>query len=122
MSLKLDYPPTIPSDTVTLNSPELGDSKQYDQRIIFMRSMNGALSSYKRTPSKRTFLWGINNIPDATIITLRAFFITSNGKEIRVTDHNGNKWDGYVLNNPFEDMDHGLCKNSTTIQFVGELV
>jgi hypothetical protein len=120
LSIKFDYPPTGPTETVTLPSPQLGDSVQHEQTINFHRTMSGKLFSYKRTPEHRIFLWNIIAISDDLISDFRDFYITANGKEIRITDHNDNEWDGYFMNDPFEDIDNGTCKNEVTIQFIGK--
>lgn len=104
---------TSGSLSVTLPAADLGDSKQTEQKINFHRAMSGKLFSYKRTPAQAKYLWTVRAIPDADILLLRAFYAATHGLEVTIDG-----LDGYILNNPFEDIDNGTCKNDVTIEFL----
>jgi hypothetical protein len=67
-----------------------------------MRSVDGTLYTYvKRKGDKKKFQWDFE-LARNKALELREFVEAYFGKLIRITDHDGDVWIGYLINNPFE--------------------
>lgn len=102
MAFELAAPyPAIQTITV-LPNPELSDSEALTDRIMPQRAVDGTLYTYvKRTNGRRKMLWSFN-LSRPKALELRAFILSYFAARLRVTDHNGRVWTGYLTNNPFE--------------------
>lgn len=102
MSFFLRAPYPSLSTTTVLPSPKWGDSKALTATVTSMRSMNGTLYTYvKSRDGRKKFQWEFE-IARNKALELREFINSYQSKIIQVTDHDGDKWVGYLRNNPFE--------------------
>lgn len=88
--------------TSLLPNPDLSDEDGLKAEVTTKRAYDGTLYTYvKKKQERRRFLWTFRLYrPKAR--ELRAFYNSYFGSRIKVTDHNGNVWYGYIMNNPFE--------------------
>lgn len=98
----MSYPARNPTDSITLRNPLLGNSDQFDVKTRFRKSMNDTLKSYKATPEMHTLLMIFNYLDKAKVDELLTFFKNSGGNEIKLIDHRGVTWRGYIINQPME--------------------
>lgn len=67
-----------------------------------MRSMNGVLYTYvKSREGRKRFRWDFE-IARNKALELREFINSYQGEIIKIIDHDGDEWIGYLRNNPFE--------------------
>ena len=105
--LQAPYPALV--TTTLLPSPNWGDSKGIKGTITSMRSIDGTLYTYKKTKgSKKVFQWDFE-LSRNKALELRAFIEAYFGKAIKVTDHDGDTYIGYLVNNPFEFSTEGAA-------------
>jgi len=98
--LQAPYPALV--STTLLPSPIWGDSKAIKGVVTSMRSIDGTLYTYVKTKgSKKKFQWDFK-LARNKALELRSFIEAYFGKAIRITDHDGDIWVGYLINNPFE--------------------
>lgn len=98
--LKAPYPSI--STTTMLPSPRWGDSKGLTSTVTSMRSMNGVLYTYvKSREGRKRFRWDFE-IARNKALELREFINSYQGEIIKIIDHDGDEWIGYLRNNPFE--------------------
>lgn len=100
--ITISYPARAPVDSIILPNPVLGNSDQYDIKTRFRKSMNSTLYSYKNTKPVHTFLYTFTGLDKAKIDELIAFIDDSGGSEIKLVDHRGVTWRGFIINQPFE--------------------
>ena len=100
--ITMSYPARNPTDSVQLRNPVLGNSDQFDVKTRFRKSMNDTLRSYKSTPEMHTLLMQFQGLDKAKIDELLTFFKNSGGNEIKLVDHRGTAWYGFIINQPFE--------------------
>lgn len=88
--------------TTLLPAPKWDDSKSLKSGVISQRSMNGKLYTYVKTrEGKKGFQWDFE-IARNKALELREFINAYQGSLIEVIDHDGDRWIGYLMNNPFE--------------------
>lgn len=98
--LKAPYPSLY--TTTVLPSPKWGDSKALTATVKSLRSMNGTLYTYvKSRNGRRKFQWEFE-VARNKALELREFINSYHGVLIQITDHDGDRWLGYLRNNPFE--------------------
>ena len=98
----MSYPARAPTDSIILRNPVLGNSDQFDVKTRFRKSMDDTLRSYKATPEMHTLLMQFTHLDKAKIDELLLFFKNSGGNEIKLIDHRGMTWRGYIINQPIE--------------------
>ena len=105
--LQAPYPSLV--STTLLPSPRWGDSKSVKGVVNSMRTIDGTLYTYVKTKgSKKKFQWDFE-LARNKALELRAFIEAYYGDIIRITDHDGDVWIGYLINNPFEFMTRGAA-------------
>jgi len=88
--------------TTLLPSPRWGDSKAIGGTFISMRAMDGTLYTYvKSRNGKKKLRWDFE-LSRNKAMELREFFKAYFGEAVKITDHDGDVWIGYLINNPFE--------------------
>lgn len=98
--IRAPYPSLI--TTTLLPSPAWGDSKSLTGSIITMRGMDGTLYSYvKSRNGRKKFNWQFE-LSRNKALELREFINSYHSEIIQVTDHDGDVYVGYLMNNPFE--------------------
>ena len=100
--ITMSYPARNPSSSIVLRNPVLGNSDQFDVKTRFRKSMSNTLRSYKSTPEMHTLLMQFVDLDKDKIDELLDFFKQSGGNEIKLLDHRGVTWRGYISNQPFE--------------------
>lgn len=88
--------------TTLLPSPRWGDSKSLRATVLSQRAVDGTLYTYvKSRNGKKGLQWDFEIARDKAL-ELRAFINAYQGQLIEVIDHDGDRWVGYLQNNPFE--------------------
>lgn len=88
--------------TTLLPSPEWGDSKANTGTVQTMRAVDGTLYTYvKSRNSRMRYRWEFE-ISRHKALELRAFINSYFNKKMKVTDHDGDTYIGFLKNNPFE--------------------
>jgi len=100
--ITMSYPARNPTDSITLRNPVLGNSDQFDVKTRFRKSMDNTLRSYKATSEMHTLLMQFVDLDKTKIDELLTFFKNSGGNEIKLVDHRGTTWRGYIINQPIE--------------------
>lgn len=112
-----------------LPNPTLSDQKSLAADVTIYRAYDGTTYSYVRSKDGRfRFLWPFR-LSRPKGAELQAFYEAYFGSKLRVVDHNGNVWIGYIINNPFEldtplraapaRGDFGAEYQTVTIEFEG---
>lgn len=102
MSFRLAAPYPALSTTTILPSPVWGDTKATTGTVTTMRSVDGTLYTYvKSRNGRKRFRWDFE-ISRNKALELRAFISSYFSKPMRITDHDGDSFIGYLINNPFE--------------------
>jgi len=120
MSVTFYYPSSgSVTSSITLKNPDYGDSEQYDNNVIFHISMDGTVSSYKKS-LKQILLLNFSGLTKAQAEAFEAFYIANSGNELGYTDTLNREWLVRVMNNPLETattISFGSCElKSFTIQ------
>lgn len=87
--------------TTVMPSPEFGDSENLVAEVSAKRAMDGTLYTYVKRKGRRRLQWTFG-LSRNKGLEVRAFIQSYFASKIMVTDHNGRKWVGYFVNNPFE--------------------
>jgi len=98
--LRAPYPSLV--TTTLLPSPQWGDSKAITGTVTTMRAMDGTLYTYVKSRNGRKKLRWQFELARNKALELREFIDSYYASVIEVTDHDGDKWVGYLVNNPFE--------------------
>lgn len=128
MSVLFEYPITTPTSTVTLKSPQLGDTEQYNIKAQFEMSMDGSFYSTIDTEPSQTLLLTFKSLNKTDVENVIAFIKASAGSVVQYTDHLANIWQGVILTEPFEATTDGrkggTCIEVSTIslQFRGSII
>lgn len=101
MTVKLQAPYPGIQVTSILPSPEFSDTKGQKIALTVNRSMTGTVRTYVKTNS-RFGLTMVFILTRAKSLEVREFIRQFNAEHILLTTHRGEKWDVYLMNNPFE--------------------
>jgi len=88
--------------TIILVVPKFSDSHALAAEVKIERAQDGTPYSYVKSRAgeiKHTWQFIVNR---ANGLTVRAFFISYAASRLHIEDHNGDKWSGFLLNNPVE--------------------
>ena len=104
MSVKLEYPYTSPTQTVTLPNPQLGDSEQHQIGVQVKKDMSGSLHTVIRGSVKKKFLLTFPLVRAIVAASLRTWYQNYAGQDIKLTDWNDtpNVYRVKMLTNPLE--------------------
>jgi hypothetical protein len=102
MSFLLRGPYPALTTTTLLPSPQWGDSKAITGTVVSMRAMDGTHYTYVKSRNGRKKLRWQFHLSRNKSLELREFINSYFSKPIEITDHDGAKWVGYLMNNPFE--------------------
>ena len=100
MTVVLQYPPTSPTDTLTLPDPDLGNTRGINTRVRHMVAMNGAVRTYKSTPVLEILTFNFSNLTPTQTSALITFIETSIGSMIALTDWDSVTWRGQLITDP----------------------
>lgn len=102
MSFLISAPYPAQRTTTLLPSPTWGDSKASAGTFVSMRAMDGTIYTYvKSRAGKKKLRWDFQ-LSRNKALELREFFKAYFGELVKITDHDGDYWIGYLINNPFE--------------------
>lgn len=88
--------------TTILPNPEFGDTEALTDVVISQRAMDGTLYTYVKTKNGRRKLQWTFQLTRNKALELRAFILSYFASVIEIVDHEGRKWRGHLVNNPFE--------------------
>lgn len=112
------YPYSIPTQTVNLPNPNIGDASQHENKVTFGISATGRVYSYIKIPTLRQLLLNFTKLSYTQINDLKNLLYSSASVEIGYLDHESQQWHGNCINDPFEEKG---SKNYQiiTLEFVG---
>ncbi len=87
--------------TTVMPNPEFGDSENLVIEVSKKHAMDGTLYTYVKRKGRRKLSWTLG-LSRNKGLEVRAFIEAYFASEILVTDHNGRRWVGNFMNNPFE--------------------
>ena len=93
--------PTVQT-TIILPSPTWGDSSTPTASLKTLRTMMGNLYTYISTKNKRKKCNWDFTLSRHKALELKAFYNSYSGSKVKVIDHDGVVWIGFVQVNPFE--------------------
>lgn len=102
MSVILQAPYPALEITTYLPNPKLGDSINRVNSLDYKRSMDGNRFSYVKSKDDRFSLLLTFVLSQNKALELREFYDEYNGDQIKLTNHDGKVYVGYITNNPFE--------------------
>ena len=126
MSFVMSYPVVTPTDTVTLNNPNLGNTIRLNTNSVTRKTLARETRAYKDSgwPNHITQLYNFSSIRNidssSTLYTLREFLETTAGLQIKIVDHNGDTWHGYITS-PINEIVtiHDDCSFDIGFEFIG---
>jgi len=99
---RLEAPVPNTQTTTLLPSPELGNSSGLAATVQILRAIDGTAYVYKHNKQdRRKFQWSFT-ISRHKAIELRNFIKAYYGSVIKIIDHLGAEYIGYLQNNPFD--------------------
>lgn len=85
---------------ITLPPPEFGDADGNVQTTNIKRTITGGSYAFVKTSNREKFNWSFV-ISQLKALELRQWLVKSLSEIVYVTDHNGIKWVGRIMSNPF---------------------
>jgi hypothetical protein len=98
-TLQAPYP-GLQTTTVVPN-PDFGDGENLAVEVNVRRALDGTMFTYVKRKGRRRLQWTFSLTRNKGL-EVRAFLQSYYASRILVTDHNGRKWVGHFVNNPFE--------------------
>jgi len=118
----LQYPTTSPTATVTLPNAALGNIDRLDTNRIVRPTRHNIFKSVRDSswPNIETKLVTFNTLTAAEKNNLINFLTDYRGLEIRMTDHDGDSFDGIIISDDIETITvRDDCSYDITIEFLG---
>ena len=113
MSVIFSYPASGSiTNSVTLRSPQYGNSETYDNNVAFSLTMDATVFSYIKK-KKQTLLLTFNGITKALKDDFAIFYLATIGQEILYTDQLADDWTAKIITNPLEtitEIGSGACE------------
>lgn len=118
MSLKLMAPLPMIQTTTILPSPQLADVDSRLHEIEIFRATNGAKRTSVKSNARRrlTYDFLLNRLKAEE---LKRFMQSYYQSKIRVVDHKGQVWEGYIMSNPLSFSPDARERVSVQVQFEG---
>lgn len=122
-TLTLTWPYSAPTSTLVLRNPDWGNDDKLTYNRLNQTTRGGTLVVFAdpQWPKFKTLSFQIQGIPDATYDALVQFLEDSLGQEIGLLDWEGRNWRGIITNPDTAVSANGVCKNSVSIEFEGDL-
>lgn len=120
--ITLACPPDTPTVTITLPAPLFGDREELLITRIQRQTRGGLLKTFSSDvwPKVRTFRYKFEHLPTDKIEEMFTFLGQTLGLKMRLTDHEGRLWDGYIVNPQGEAGQFmRICGNTTEFDFDG---
>lgn len=112
--------------TSVLPNPSFNDAESIRASVRMQQSMDGTLYTTVKRGGRSKLLYEFS-LSRAKALELEAFYAAYFDKKIRMTNHKGEVWEGYITVNPFETTAAGRAGGwpgdevvSATIEFEGE--
>lgn len=105
--------------TSLLPSPQFSDSEAITDALDIKRSKTGVLYTYVKTKNLRRKLQWTFLVTRNKALEIRAFIMSYAAHRVRIVDHNGRIWIGYLMNNPAEFNHPRPETQDITIEFEG---
>ena len=119
--ITLSYPDTSPTTSVELKSPDFGNIDRTDANTINRESRHGTALGYKDPtwPIIRTKFYKITTLKKTDIDALKVFLVDTAGLKIKLTDHNGDEFTGFIVtgNNEIITLKDN-CSYDVTFEFM----
>lgn len=121
MSIILEHPITTPTLSVTLPSPELGDTEAPKYGNVFGANRNNELLNVSDAdhPATRMRVWRIRKLTKTLRDELQSFIQNTAGDRIKVTDYNSVAFNALITN---EDLEYIVirddCNYEVTLQLM----
>lgn len=122
-TLTLTWPYSAPTSTLVLRNPDWGNDDKLTYNRLNQTTRGGTLVVFAdpQWPKFKTLSFQIQGIPDDTYDALVQFLEDSLGQEIGLLDWEGRQWRGLITNPDTAVSANGICKNSVSIEFEGDL-
>ncbi len=116
--ITLEYPFDSPIETLELPSPQLSDPDSIQTGLTLLRTVTGAIYTYKKVAIQNLLLT-IPNVKEEDMPDARAFLIAAIGQEIKYTDTIGRVWQVHITNPMIEFTNTGRERYTLTLQLEG---
>jgi hypothetical protein len=87
--------------TTIMPNPEFGDGENLVVEVNKKHAMDGTIFTYVKRKGRRKLSWTFGLTRNKGL-EVRAFLQSYFASKIQVIDHNGRKWVGNFISNPFE--------------------
>jgi hypothetical protein len=118
----LQYPATgVVISEVALRNPELGNLDRTDANIVNRESRHGTPFGYKDPtwPVFRTKFFSIQALTKTVIDSLKEFLVLTAGLQIKLTDHEGTVFSGFIVTGSNEIVTtKDNCSYDVTFEFL----
>ena len=85
--------------SISLSDPEFGDSIGNVVQVKSKYTMNGDLYTNKKTSTSKKMIFSFN-LPRGRALALIEFIKSYLSSRIKIEDHVGKIWSGYIITNP----------------------
>lgn len=82
-------------------SPLFSDNEALTSQVTSKRAIDGTLFTYVKKQTRKKLQWSLR-LTRGKALELRQFIKDFAADKVRITDHRGTIWVGYLTNNPFE--------------------
>lgn len=121
----LAYPYASPTTTLSLRAPRFGNRDRLTAQRINRLTRGGSLKVFAdpQWPNNHTLVMEFSALSESEVQDLLAFMRLSLGKEVLLTDHEGQDWRGIFTETDEPIVRNGRgCQNSASLVFEGEKV
>lgn len=101
MSFQIEAPLPAIERTVLMPSPLFSDTEALTSAVTSKRAIDGTLYTYVKSQTRKKLQWTLR-LSRGKALELRSFILNYAADKVRITDHRGDIWVGYMTNNPFE--------------------
>jgi hypothetical protein len=124
-TVDLAYPYASPTTTLSLRAPRFGNRDRLTMQRINRLTRGGDLRVFAdpQWPNNHTLVMEFAALSESEVQDLLTFMRASLGKEILLTDHEGQDWRGIFVEPDEPIVRNGRgCQNSASLVFEGEKV
>jgi len=121
-NITLQCPPTAPTEMIMLPVPLMSDREEMQYTRIQRKTRGGVLKVFRDDDwmKIRTFRFKFEGLSDALVEDFFEFLAATLGLKIRLLDHEGREWDGYIVNPQGEAAQYfRQCGETTEFDFEG---